>query len=233
MSVVSIKPEGRPSGYRFVAKGQNATIYLYGIIDSMAGFFGDGVTAKMIAEDLKKAGNVKNIDVRVNSPGGDVFEGRAIYTLLRDHGAKVTMHVDAEASSIASLIAMAGDEIRMAEGSIMMIHCAWGRFTGNAMEMHKQADLLDTVDQTLCDTYASRSKQDAKKIKKWMEEETYMTAQEAVDLGFADMIAEPMKVAALAVDRKKFGFRKELPTAAQPNKIAALAAIERMRALAK
>lgn len=205
------------SGYRFIAKGESATIFIYGIVDSMAGFFGDGVTAKMISEDLKKAGKVSSIDVRINSPGGDVFEGRAIYTLLRNHGARIVVHVDAEASSIASLIAMAGDEIRMAEGSLMMIHCAWTCYCGNSTEMRKQADLLDTVDQTLIDTYAKRTKQDAKKIKKWMEDETWMTAEEAVKLGFADIVADPVKVAALAFDRAKLGVHN-IPKQLQPNR---------------
>jgi len=195
------------SGYRFVAKNGAATIFIYGIVDSMAGFFGDGVTAKMISDDLKKAGKVSNIDVRVNSPGGDVFEGRAIYTLLKDHGAKIVTHCDAEASSIASLIMMAGDERRMAEGSLMMIHKAWGWFRGNADEMDKQADLLRTIDQTLIDTYAKRTKQDAKKIEKWMADETWMTAEEAVEMGFADVVADPVKVAALAFDRSQLGVR--------------------------
>lgn len=214
-------------GYRFVAKGNAATIFIYGVIDSMAGFFGDGVTAKMISDDLKKAGKVSNIDVRVNSPGGDVFEGRAIYTLLRDHGAKIVTHCDAEASSIASLIMMAGDERRMAEGSMMMIHRAWTWARGNAGDLEKQAELLRTVDQTLIDTYTKRTKGDAKQIETWMDAETWMTADEAVERGFADKVADPVKVAALAFDRAKLGVQ-HAPKQFQSNRAKADALLARI-----
>lgn len=208
-----------PCRYRAVAKAGRGAIDLYGIIG--ADWFGDGITSKMIADSLKSMGSVSAIDVSINSPGGDVFEGRGIFNLLKEHRAPVNIHVIAEAASAASLIAMAGDEITMAEGALMMIHRASGLAYGNVDEMKRMTSLLETVDETMVKTYVARTGNSEKDVRAWLEAETWMTADEAVARGFATRAEEPAKVAALALDRRLLGF-KNIPAALRPNRAAAL-----------
>jgi ATP-dependent Clp protease protease subunit len=116
------------------------------------------------ADDLKALGNVKTIDLRINSEGGSVFDGKAMYTQLVEHKAKVITHIDGLAASAASFIAMAGDEIEIAEGGFVMIHNAWLFAMGDARELRRTADLLDTVNGTIIDVYVARTKGDRKAI---------------------------------------------------------------------
>lgn len=227
MTVKAFTPAAKPqapNGYRMLNKGDRGEIYLYGVIGG--DWFGGGVTAKQFADDLKRLGNIKQIDVRINSEGGDVFDGKAIYSLLVEHKANVTVHVDGLAASAASFIAMAGNTIEIAEGAFMMIHRAWGVAIGNVDEMRRYADLLDTVDGTIRDVYAARTKQSADDIKAWMDAETWFTAKEAVENGFADRMVENMKVAACVSDPSRY---KRLPAALMPKRAAALSMIEQMR----
>jgi ATP-dependent Clp protease protease subunit len=227
MTIKAFKPAAKPqatSGYRMLAKGDRGEIYLYGVIGG--DWFGEGVTAKQFADDLKKLGNVKTIDVRINSEGGDVFAGKAMYALLVEHKATVIVHIDGLAASAASFIAMAGNTIEIAEGAFVMIHNSWGFCVGGAEDMRRQADLLETVNGTIVDVYAARTKQDREKIKTWMDEETWMTAKEAVANGFADKQVDNLKVAASIADPSRY---KRLPAALQPKRAAALATIAAMR----
>lgn len=211
-------------GYRMVNRSADrGEIYLYGVVGT--DFFGDGVTAKMFADDLKKMGNVKTIDLRINSEGGDVFAGKSMYTLLAEHPAKVVVHIDGLAASAASFIAMAGDEINIAEGAFVMIHDAYGVSFGRAEDMRSYADLLDTVNGTIRDVYSARTKQPDDKIKKWMKDETWFTGKEAVTNGFADKVVENLRVAASVRDPSKF---KNLPSALLPRRAAAMAEIARL-----
>jgi ATP-dependent Clp protease protease subunit len=183
------------NGYRVVNRGKDdAEIYLYGVIGG--DWFGEGVTAKQFAADLKSLGPVKKINVRINSEGGSVFDGKAMYSLLNEHPAKVTVHIDGLAASAASFIAMAGDEINIAEGGFVMIHNAYMRAMGDAREMRRAADMLETVNNTIIDTYVARTKGDRKTIMKMMDDETWMTGAEALKHGFADRMTENLKVAA-------------------------------------
>lgn len=184
-----------------------AEIHLYEDIGE--GWFG-GISAKTFTDDLKKLGSIKSIDLRINSPGGSVFEGVTIYNVLKSHKARKTVYIDGLAASIASVVAMAGDEILMADNALMMIHDPWGMMVGTADEMRAEADVLDTVRSILVDTYAKRTKQDKDKIAKLMSEETWMTAAEAVDLGFADGVSEEALMAA-CVDVSRYKY-KHLPT---------------------
>ncbi len=150
-----------------------------------------------------------------------------MYAQVARLDARVIVHIDGLAASIASLIAMVGNEIRMADGSFLMIHNAWGIEIGNAAKMRKTADLLESVDGSLENTYAARTKQTVADIKKWMDAETWMTGQEAVDRGFADVLDEPVKAAALLYDPSRF---KNPPAALLPRRMAAitrLAALKR------
>jgi ATP-dependent Clp protease protease subunit len=213
------------SGYRIVARSSDAAeMYLYGPIGES--FFSDGVSAKQVANDLKKIGNVKTLDVRINSEGGDVFDGKAIYSLLTENKAKVRVHIDGLAASAASFIAMAGDEINISEGGFVMIHDAYAGVQGRAADMRQMADLLDSVNGTIVDVYAARTKQDKGKIREWMSAETWFTGADAVKNGFATHMVENLKVAASVRDPKMF---KNLPTSLRPNRAKVAALIERIR----
>jgi ATP-dependent Clp protease protease subunit len=222
---------GRAPNYRMAAKADRGEVYLYDIIG--AGWLG-GISAKQFAKDLKALGAVKTIDVRINSDGGDVFDGRAMYTLLAEHPARIVVHVDGLAASIAALIAMAGDEVRMAEGTMLMIHNAWGLAIGEAKEMRQTADLLDSVSATIRDTMAKRSGNTPDDVQAWMDAETWMTADVAKDRGFADVVTGKVKAAAMVRDlvHAESGYRvaaatrfKHIPAALRPNRAAALSII--------
>lgn len=150
---------------------------------------GEGFTAKRAAAALRSIGT-KPVTVKINSPGGDMFEGLAIYNLLREHPAKVTVDVMGIAASAASIIAMAGDEIRMGLGTFMMVHNAWGVVIGNRHDMRTAAELFDGFDGALADIYEARTGRKRKEITDLMDAETFLGAREAVDKGFADSIDE-------------------------------------------
>ena len=172
----------------------SAEILLYGDIgDSL---WSEGTGAKQFAEDLKKCGKVKNLDIRINSPGGSVFEGLAIYNTLERHSAKKIVTIDGLAASIASVIAMAGDTVVMPENSVMMIHDPLALTIGSAEDHRKMAEGLDKIKTGLISAYAKKTKMSNQDIADLMSEETWMTANEAVEWGFADEVAEPMRMAA-------------------------------------
>lgn len=228
-NVTTFRPSARAkpasSGYRIVqaAKANDpAEIYLYGIIGGGGWFDVGGVSADQFRKDLKALGDVKAIDVHVNSEGGDVFDGKAIYSQLAQHSAKINIIVDSLAASAASFICMAGNTITMCEGSFMMIHSAWAFAMGNAEEIRKTATLLDAVDGTLADVYAARTGQDLQKVQQMMSEETWMDAKQCMDMGFCDSVIENVKVAACVRDPSRY---RNLPAALRPNRVAAMAAL--------
>lgn len=182
---------------RFVVSNKTdgqAEVYLYdSIVDSeLEAEFWGGVSPKSFIQALNDI-DAEVIHLRVNSPGGSVFAARAMEQALREHKAKVIAHVDGVAASAASFLVMAADEIVMAPGAMMMIHKAWTIAMGNANDLMDTADLLDKIDGTLAATYAARTGQDESKIADMMEAETWFTAQEAVEAGFADVVAENVK----------------------------------------
>jgi len=164
----------------------DTTISLFDVIGE-DGWSGGGVTANRISAALRSIGS-KDITVRINSPGGDMFEGIAIYNLLRAHPAKVTVEVLGWAASAASIIAMAGDDIRMGLGSFMMVHNAWGVVIGNRHDMREAAILFDQFDAALADIYQARSGMERAHIEQLMDAETFMAAAQAVECGFADAV---------------------------------------------
>ncbi len=221
----------KPSGYRVVANkaSNSAEIYVYGVIGG--DWFGEGVTAKQFADDLKALGNVKTIDLRINSEGGSVFDGKAMYSLLNEHAAKIIVHIDGLAASAASFLAMAGDEIEIAEGGFVMIHNAYTIAMGDAREMRRSAEMLDTVNNTIIDVYAARTKGDRKDIATMMDNETWMTGAEAVKNGFADKMVENLKVAASVKNPDALKTFKNIPASLKPNHRRAVAALARVAAL--
>ncbi|MBB4066513.1 head maturation protease, ClpP-related [Gellertiella hungarica] len=148
---------------------------------------GTGVTANRISAALRSIGS-QDITVRINSPGGDMFEGIAIYNLLRAHRAKVTVEVLGWAASAASIIAMAGDDIRMGLGSFMMVHNAWGMVIGNRHDMREAAIVFEQFDAAIADIYEVRTGMKRSDIEQLMDAETFMTAAQAVEYGFADVV---------------------------------------------
>jgi ATP-dependent Clp protease protease subunit len=168
-----------------------AEIFLYDAIVSSeeeAEWWG-GVAPESFVKALRGI-TASTIHLRINSPGGSVFAARAMEQALRDHKAKVVVHIDGLAASAATFIAMAGDEIIMSKGALFMIHNAWTGLWGNAEDLRKEADLLDKIDGTLAETYAERTGKDKDSISAWMTAETWFTAAEAVEQGFADRVAE-------------------------------------------
>jgi len=150
---------------------------------------GEGIGAKQFIMELN-ALKVARINLHINSPGGNVFEGNTIYNALKAHKAKKHVKIDGLAASIASVIAMAGDTIEMPENAMMMIHKASGLTFGNADDMLKMATALEKVDDGIVSTYHGRGKLDRKRIADLMGAETWITAAEAVEYGLADTITE-------------------------------------------
>lgn len=149
---------------------------------------GEGVTAKGIDAALKSLGSVSDIDLRINSNGGDVFQGNAIYAALNAHPAKVHVHIDGIAASMASLIAMVGDTVSMSENALFMIHEPRGVARGTSEDMLATASLLDAISANAVNVYAGRTKQDPAALKSAMVKETWYTASQAKAAGFVDTI---------------------------------------------
>ena len=182
--------------WNFNGSGEKrAELLLYGDI-SDSSWFGDEVTPKQFKADLDALGDVSELDIYINSGGGDVFAGFAIYNMLKRHAAKKTVYVDGLAASIASVIAMAGDKIIMPENAMMMIHNAWTIAMGNKAKLRKIADEMDKIDGSLAGIYAARTGKTEVEIVSLLDAETWFTAQEAVDAGLADEIEAKKKLAA-------------------------------------
>ena len=159
----------------------------------------EGVSADAVVRQIKNATHAKRIDVSINSAGGSMFSGIAIFNALKDHPAEVTVKVDGLAASAASIIAMAGDTIEMGEGSFLMVHRASGFVYGQADDMLKTAEILEKADGEIIDVYARRSKKPVETVRGWVEAETWFTGQEAVEAGLADRIVQTPKALENAV----------------------------------
>lgn len=192
--------------------GDEAEIYIYDVIGE--DFFG-GYTAVMFKDELAKIKDVKRINVRINSPGGSVFDGNTIYNLLSQHKARKVVDIDGLAASIASVIAMAGDEVRMAENAMFMIHNPTAGIYGESSDLRKLADLLDQIKVSCIQTYRKRTNLSEEELVTMLDEETWMTAADAKKHGFVDSITATKQVAACAgleqvAEKLKF---KHLPEA--------------------
>jgi ATP-dependent Clp protease protease subunit len=166
------------------ASGSEATVYLYDSIDPYY-----GVNAETFVKDFN-AITAPTIHLRINSPGGDVFDARSIATAIAQHASTVVAHVDGLAASAASYIAIAADQVEMAPGSFLMIHKAWTFAFGNSDDLLSTAALLEKVDGSLAADYAKKTGKSAAQIDEWMSAETWFTAEEAVTEGFADKVSE-------------------------------------------
>jgi len=181
--------------WNFKNKGERGELWLYGEISDTT-WWGDEVTPQTFTEDLKNLGDIKDLDVFIFSPGGDVFAGFAIYNILNRFEGNITVHVDGLAASIATVIAMAGDKIVIPENASFMIHNAWTFAAGNKNDLREMADQLEMIDGQIVDIYATRTGKDKDEIIALMDAETWMTGAEAVENGFADELIENKKIAA-------------------------------------
>ncbi|SIR00077.1 head maturation protease, ClpP-related [Pseudacidovorax sp. RU35E] len=198
-------PQGRPSagvrseilpraldrwqpGIRAAADGagEDRTISIYDVI-GYDYWTGDGVTAKRIAGALRNLGKGP-VTVNLNSPGGDMFEGLAIYNLLREHEGEVTVKVLGLAASAGSIIAMAGDNVQVARAGFFMVHNSWVMAAGNRLDLREIADWLEPFDAAMADIYTARTGLKTDAVAKLMDAESWIGGSAAVDQGFADSL---------------------------------------------
>ncbi|KAB0889083.1 Clp protease ClpP [Cronobacter sakazakii] len=201
-------PEGRPfarekpdlpaaamerwNGSIRAARDGDNSISIFDVIG--ADYWGEGVTASRIAGALRSL-NGADVTVNINSPGGDMFEGLAIYNLLREYDGKVTVKVLGLAASAASIIAMAGDEVQIGRGAFLMIHNCWVYAMGNRHDLAQIAADMAPFDKAMSDIYQARSGLDAATVDKMMDGETYIGGSEAVEKGFADSLLSADEIA--------------------------------------
>ncbi len=182
----------------------SADIYIYDEIGMW------GISARRFTEDLISLGNINHINLHIHSPGGEVFEGIAIYNQLKNHNATITVYIDGLAASMASVIAMVGDEIIMPTNAMMMIHKPWGVSWGDANDMRDYADLLDKVENVLIPAYMEKTGKTKEEIEAMLGEETWLTAEECVEHGFANTVIEPVKAMA-SLSSKRIEEFKSMP----------------------
>lgn len=193
------------------AEEKDRTISVYDVIGQDF-WTGEGVTAKRIAAALRAIGKGP-VTVNINSPGGDLFEGFAIYNLLRDHDGEVTVKVLGLAASAASVIAMAGDTIQVSRASFLMIHNTWVMAIGNRNDLHETAEFLEPFDRAMADIYSSRTGLDTDDVTAMMDAETWMGGAEAIGKGFADeflpsdQVVDGEKASAVAIRRLESALR--------------------------
>ncbi|NYH39249.1 UNVERIFIED_ORG: ATP-dependent protease ClpP protease subunit [Pantoea agglomerans] len=174
------------------AKSDDNSISVFDVIG--ADWYGDGVTASRIAAALRSIGGA-DVTVNINSPGGDMFEGLAIYNLLREYEGKVTVKVLGLAASAASIIAMAGDEVQIGRGAFLMIHNCWVYAMGNRHDLQQIAADMVPFDKAMNDIYGARTGLDAATIDAMMDAETYIGGSDAVEKGFADRLLSADEIA--------------------------------------
>jgi len=190
--------ERKKDWYSVSSLGEDAEVFIYDEIGG--GFWTEGVTPSGFIDDVKalKLKKGDTLNVRINSPGGDVFDGNTIYNYLRSLKSKVAVTIDGLAASAASVIAMAGDTISMPENSFLMIHNPWMMAVGDSQVMRKAAGDLDEIREGAIKTYLSRTNVGRDELVAMLDEETWLGADKAVELGFADEVLEPVRAAALA-----------------------------------
>jgi len=172
-----------PQGLRMEQTAEAATIYLYDVIDQYW-----GISATEVVKQIAGLHGTP-INLRINSPGGDVFDGRAIATAIAQHG-NVTAWIDGLAASAATYVATAAKTVNMAEGAFFMIHEAWTLAYGNKQDLIDTAALLDKIDQSIVNDYARKTGQTTDQLTAWMQAETWFDATEAKANGFVDAIVD-------------------------------------------
>ena len=177
--------QGKPLNLIRNEAANEATLYIYDVIDAWW-----GVAAVQIAPAIAALSPNTTLHLRINSPGGDVFEGRAIRTAIQQFKGKTIAHIDGLAASAATSIADAADEVEISQGGFYMIHNGWTYAMGNKSELAKTVELLAKVDASIIADYAARTCKTTEQIAAWMDAETWFSAEEAVANGFANRLAE-------------------------------------------
>lgn len=182
------------------ADAKKAEMVLYGTIGSS--WFEEGITAKMVSDALASLpSTVNEITVRINSGGGDVFEGFTIYNRLKQHKAKKIVYIDGLAASIASVIALAGDEVIIGEGGFYMVHLPWTWTSGNRIDLDEVSNRLVAIEDQLINVYVKKTKKDREEVRAMLVEERWLNGDEAIEHGFVDRKdGEALPVAASALD---------------------------------
>lgn len=165
-----------------------SSIYIYDVIHS---YF--GVSAKDVISALASIGEENEVAVHINSPGGDVFEGRAIMAAIRAHKGKTTAHIDSLAASAATSIAIACDEVVISQGAFFMIHNASAAVWGDKNDMRETADLLEKIEGSIIADYTGKTGKEEQQVIDWMDAETWFSADEAIANGFCDRLADSAK----------------------------------------
>jgi ATP-dependent Clp protease protease subunit len=196
--------------FRAKKETNEGELMLYGPVSSYS-WFDDEITPKKFKEDLDALGKIDVLNVYINSPGGDVFAGQSIYSMLKRHSATVNVHVDGLAASISSIIAMAGDRVYMPKNAMMMIHNPSTDVWGTANEMREMADRLDNIRGSLLAVYKDKTDKTDEELIEMLDAETWMTADEAVEHGFADEVIEEKKIAACIDGEEIFNNYKKIP----------------------
>jgi ATP-dependent Clp protease, protease subunit len=166
----------------------SATIYLYDVIDAYW-----GVSAKAMIEALDAAQGVPLVNLHINSPGGDVFESRAIIAAMNRFDGKIVAHIDSLAASAATSIALAASEVVISQGAFFMIHNASGLVWGDKTAMRETADLLEKIEGAIVADYTGKTGKNDQQIIDWMNAETWFSADEAIAEGFCDRLADAPK----------------------------------------
>ncbi len=200
--------KAKTTSFKASAAEGDLCMEMYDVIG--ADYFGAGITAQTVSDCMANAGVYNSITCRINSPGGDLFEGVAIYNLLKSSGKPVNIIVDGMAASAASLIAMAGEKVTMGTGTLMMIHRAMAMTAGFADDMRKMADTLDTVTASAADLYVAKTGMKKDDIMSMMAAETWMSAQDCMDKGFANAVSSDEAKISNAFDLSVF---KNVPAA--------------------
>ena len=182
--------------WKFKALDDNTgELTLYGEIANET-WWGDEITPKEFKADLDALGDINTLNIYINSPGGDVFAGQAIHSMLKRHKAHKNVYIDGLAASIASVVVMAGDTIFMPKNAMMMIHNPWTWGIGNAAEFRKLAEDLDKIRESLIAAYEGRSALTRDEIIEIMDSETWLTADECLEYGFCDVVEKEKQMAA-------------------------------------
>lgn len=195
--------------FQMKATNNVAQIDIFGDIVSEK-WFDEETSATSFRDALKELGDVSTINLSINSGGGSVFDGIAIYNMLKSHKATVNVYVEGLAASIASVIAMAGDTITMRSGSMMMVHMPWTLSQGNAEEMRKTADTLEKTGDSIVDIYSERTGIPSDDIRNIMNDETWLSAEEAVEQGWATKI-DKKEAVMNSVPKEIFGRFSNVP----------------------
>ncbi len=171
-----------------------------------------GVSAKQFIGDLKRVPADHEIVLKIHSPGGEVFDGNAIFNALKRHPGGVTVQIEGLAASMATVISLAGAPVKMAANGFYMIHNPWGVAMGDADEMRDQAALLEKIREGMIAAYASKSGQEPEQIAAWMDAETWFSAEEAQAAGFVDEVTDSLALAASANKFSRLGKFRNAPS---------------------